>query len=217
MRPLFSLLESVGVAVVLLVLIASSVFGVEILNQAAAGAILDQIYGKVNEQPEVQSKEYIFPYALVTKVTDGDTLTVETTYATSSDQPVSQRIEYKVRLIGINTPETVDPRKAVECFGKEASAKAKEILDGKVVKLELDSSQDKFDRYGRLLAYVYVQEREETEEIFFNKYMIENGYAHEYTYESPYVFQSEFKRAQAEAETAKRGLWSDSGVGGGCN
>jgi len=129
----------------------------------------------------------------VVKVVDGDTLSVSINGKTET-----------IRLIGINTPETVDPRKPVECFGKEASNKAKELLSGKRVRLETDSTQGDRDKYGRLLRYVWLEY-----DIFFNKQMISDGYAYEYTYSKPYKYQSEFKQAEAEAKQAKRGLWAD--------
>ncbi len=160
--------------------------------------------------PGLIEKEIIFPEAMVTKVTDGDTIHVLTSIMSSSSPQSGEKTAYTVRLIGMNTPETVDPRKEVECFGREATARAKEILDGKIIKLELDPTQQKFDKYGRLLAYVYI------EDVLFNEYMIENGYAYEYTYDSPYAYQAEFKNVQSEAQTAKRGLWGDMGTGSGC-
>lgn len=131
---------------------------------------------------------------LVSRVVDGDTIEV-----------TKDGVKEKVRLIGINTPETVDPRKKVECFGKEASAHAKELLTGKQVKLVTDDTQTKYDKYGRLLAYVYSDDG-----LFVNKHMIVEGYAYEYTYTVPYIFQKEFKEAQKQAEIEGKGLW---GVG----
>lgn len=129
----------------------------------------------------------------VTKVVDGDTIDVD----------IDGEIE-RLRLIGINTPETVDPRKSVECFGREASNKAKELLLNQFVTLEADSSQGERDRYGRLLRYVYLPD-----ETNFNLYMIKAGYANEYTYSKPYRYQTRFKLAEQEARLLKRGLWAD--------
>ncbi len=109
-----------------------------------------------------------------------------------------------LRLIGIDTPETVDPRKPVQCFGKEASAKAKSLLSGKSVRLEADPTQGERDKYQRLLRYVFLEDGTN-----FDKLMISEGYAHEYTYNTPYKYQSEFKQAQKEAEASKVGLWAD--------
>jgi len=80
----------------------------------------------------------------VVSVVDGDTIKVSIDGKTTT-----------LRLIGIDTPETVDPRKLVQCFGLEASKKAKELLTGRKVRIEQDPTQDKIDKYGRLLAYVY--------------------------------------------------------------
>lgn len=129
----------------------------------------------------------------VVKVVDGDTLSVSIDGKTET-----------IRLIGINTPETVDPRKPVECFGIEASNKAKELLIGKKVRLEIDSTQGDRDKYNRLLRYVWLESG-----IFFNKQMISDGYGYEYTYSKPYKYQAEFKQAENEAKQAKRGLWAD--------
>jgi micrococcal nuclease len=131
-------------------------------------------------------------YYVVTKVIDGDTLSVDMNGAKET-----------LRLIGINTPETADPRNPVECFGKEASAKANELLSGKRVRIEKDPSQGDRDKYGRLLAYVYREDG-----LFFNKQMIEDGYAYEYTYNLPYKYQTEFKEVQRTAESGKKGLWA---------
>lgn len=129
----------------------------------------------------------------VTSVIDGDTIKVN----------IGGKVE-TLRLIGIDTPETVDPRKLVQCFGKEASEKAKELLSGKRVKLEADPTQGEYDKYNRLLRYVFLED-----ETNFNKMMILEGYAHEYTYVLPYKYQMEFKQAEKDAREAKRGLWAD--------
>lgn len=130
---------------------------------------------------------------VVSKVVDGDTIKVE----------IEGRYE-TVRLIGIDTPETVDPRKPVECFGKEASIKISELLkDGKVA-LELDNTQGDKDKYNRLLRYVFLADG-----THINNALIKQGYAHEYTYNLPYKYQSEFKTAEKDARDNKRGLWAD--------
>ena len=131
--------------------------------------------------------------ATVAYVVDGDTVDV-----------VLNGERIRVRLIGINTPETVDPRKPVECFGKEASDKAKEILkEGSAVYLEADASQTKYDRYGRFLAYIFLADGTS-----LNKLMISEGFAHEYTYRTPYKYQKEFRLAESKARSATRGLWN---------
>ena len=151
---------------------------------------------KTQQQPASVEKNMVASdsnalYSVV-KVVDGDTLKID-----------MNGKEETLRLIGINTPETVDPRKPVECFGKEASNEAKKLLTGKKVRVEKDPTQAERDKYQRLLAYVYGEDG-----LFFNKYTIEQGYAYEYTYDVPYKYQDEFKTAQRTAETAKRGLWA---------
>lgn len=129
----------------------------------------------------------------VVRVVDGDTIDVN----------IDDKIQ-RIRMIGINTPESVDPRRQVECFGKEASDKAKEMLLDKNVVLEKDLTQDEKDKYGRLLRYVKTKEG-----LFYNLEIIKLGYAYEYTYRSQYKHQNEFKNAQKTAQSKKLGLWAD--------
>lgn len=129
---------------------------------------------------------------LVVKVVDGDTL----------DVSIDGNVE-RLRLIGIDTPETVDPRKPVQCFGVEASNKSRETLLDKKVFIEGDSTQGERDKYDRLLRYVFLEDGTN-----FNLMMIKEGYAYEYTYNLPYKYQSEFKEAQKYAENNKVGLWA---------
>lgn len=132
----------------------------------------------------------------ITKIIDGDTIEVQ--------KEVEGNIEkYKVRLLGVNTPESVDPRRPVECFGKEASKYVTDNFLGEVVRLETDDSQDKYDKYDRLLAYAYTSEG-----IMINEKLIADGYAYEYTYDKPYKFQREFKELQRLAKSENLGLWS---------
>jgi micrococcal nuclease len=123
---------------------------------------------------------------LVTRVIDGDTIEIEG----------GKRVRYS----GIDTPETVDPRKPVQCFGIEASNENKKLVLGKRVKLEKDISET--DKYGRLLRYVYV------DDIFVNDYLVRNGYAYVVTFPPDVKYQQQFLEAQKEARENKRGLWS---------
>jgi micrococcal nuclease len=126
-------------------------------------------------------------------VIDGDTIDVDI-----NGEPE------KIRLIGLDTPETVDPKRPTQCFGFEASNKAKSILSGQKVKIETDPSQDLRDKYGRLLAYIFLSDG-----TLFNEMMIAEGYGHEYTYRLPYKYQKEFKAAEREAQKLRKGLWAD--------
>ena len=122
----------------------------------------------------------------VSRVVDGDTIELEN----------GQRVRY----IGIDTPETVDPRKPVQCFGKEASVKNKELLEGKTVSLEKDVSET--DKFGRLLRYVFVSD------VFVNDYLVRQGFAHSSSYPPDIKYQDQFVSAQKEAQEENRGLWS---------
>ena len=109
----------------------------------------------------------------------------------------------KVRLIGVDTPETKHPQKPVEYYGKEASAFTKKMVGGKVVKLKYDVQRR--DKYGSLLAYVYLMNG-----TFLNAEIIKKGYGHAYT-RFPFKHMEQFKQYEKEAREAKRGLWADKG------
>lgn len=169
----------------LISIIAFVIFVISCIFQAEMNGVID--LGLATTTPNM-----VGTYYNVTKVTDGDTLHI------SMDGH-----DETVRLIGINTPETVDPRRTVECFGKEASERMKEIAKGKIVRLEYDDSQALRDTYDRLLAYVYLEDGQ-----MINRKMVAEGYAYEYTYLTPYRYQSEFRDLQRLAQSAGRGLWS---------
>ena len=187
----------------------SDVVGVSPMSAASMFTIPDQtekqISGEVTKQtvkiiePEQTTEEspliyqeHEEKYYSVVKLIDGDTVNIGI---------VGEIIT--LRLIGLDTPETVHPSKPVECFGREASNKAKAVLAGKQVRIEMDPSQGTYGKYGRTLAYIYLKDG-----THFNKYMIEEGYGYEYTYDLPYKYQAEFKKAQQEAQANKRGLWA---------
>ena len=123
----------------------------------------------------------------VKRVIDGDTIELE-----NGD---------KVRYIGINTPESVDPRRPVQCFSQEAKEKNRELVEGKMVRLEKDVSEK--DRYGRKLRYVYV------DSLFINSELLKRGYATVSTVPPDISFQALFRDMESEARNEKRGLWSE--------
>jgi micrococcal nuclease len=137
--------------------------------------------------------------AKVVKVIDGDTLDVSLNGKTE-----------RIRIIGIDTPETVDPRKPVQCFGQKASDMAKEQLSNQTVQLESDPTQGERDKYGRLLRYIWLDDGSSD----FGAIMIQYGYAHEYTYNIPYKYQTKYKQLQKDAEAGKKGLWADDACAG---
>lgn len=130
--------------------------------------------------------------ARVERVVDGDTIVVS----------VGGR-EERVRFIGINTPESVDPRRPVQCFGKEASASAKALLEGRMVLLEEDESQGSRDSNDRLLRYVWLEDGR-----MANLEQVAQGFAAEYTYDTPYKYRERFRDAQRAAREGGRGLWA---------
>lgn len=129
--------------------------------------------------------------ATVSGVIDGDTITL-----------LDKR---KVRYIGIDTPETKHPIKGVECFGYEASAKNKDLVMGKTIRMKKDVSD--VDRYGRLLRYVWIDATESARMIFVNEYLVAEGYASASTFPPDVAYSSLFKKRAEEARSSKKGLW----------
>ena len=132
--------------------------------------------------------------ATVIRDIDGDTIVVN----------LDGRKE-TIRYLGINTPETVDPRKPEQCFGHEASNRMKSLLTGGRVILVASPNREDRDKYGRLLRYVELPDGTD-----LNLKMLRDGYAYEYTYGTPYSRQDKYRAAEASARAANRGLWSPS-------
>lgn len=146
------------------------------------GPLADVSRPQITLTPTLVSTSSAF---LVTRVIDGDTIELST--------------GQKVRYIGIDTPETVDPRKPVQCFGQEAKEENKKLVEGKMVRLEKDVSET--DKFGRLLRYIYV------DSVFVNDYLVRNGFSYAATFPPDVKFSQQFKAAQEEARINKRGLW----------
>ncbi len=126
----------------------------------------------------------------VVRVIDGDTIQVCCVFG--------DRV--KVRYIGVDTPETHHPMRGVEPYGMEASEANRKLVDGKKVTLDFDVQQ--FDKYGRTLAYVYLEDG-----TFVNAWLVENGYAMVMTVPPNVKYQELFLKLQREAREAGRGLW----------
>ena len=153
-----------------------------------------------DKKPAIPVKDWKNATAFkVVRIIDGDTIEVE-----QDGKPV------KVRLIGVDTPETVHPSKPVEEYGKEASRFTSNLLKGESVYLEFD--KDKTDKYGRTLAFVY----RAPDGLFVNLEIIRQGYGHAYT---KYPFNDElmtlFRYYERQAREAGRGLWGSSEAVGG--
>lgn len=126
----------------------------------------------------------------VIRIVDGDTYVLE-------DRKGSKK---KIRIIGADTPETKHPSKGKEPFGKEATFFAKKHLLGKSVRLKFEKS--KKDRYGRILAHVFL------DSIHFNKMLIDSGYAKALFFKPNFEYENTFKESEKSARSNKLGLWS---------
>lgn len=113
----------------------------------------------------------------------------------------------RVRYIGVDAPESVDPRRHAECFGKEASAFNRDLVEGKMVRLAKDISDR--DRYGRLLRFVYLQDG-----TLANELLVREGYASVATYPPDVSKEDIFRAAERMARGEKKGLWSEAACGG---
>lgn len=127
----------------------------------------------------------------VVRFDDGDTILVS-----------MEGKEEKIRFIGVDTPETKDPRKPVQCFGKAASEFTKNTIGSSRVRLEADPTNSNRDRYQRLLRYVYLPDG-----TLVNKKIIEEGYGFALT-SFPFTKMEEFRQAQKDAREHERGLWA---------
>lgn len=144
---------------------------------------------KIIEQDADKSVNKVKDLVKVTRVIDGDTIEIDG--------------GEKVRYIGIDTPETMDPRKPVQCFGVESSKKNKELVEGKTVRLEKDITDR--DKYNRLLRYVWL------DDTLINLALVKGGFAYSYSYPPDIKYQDKFVTAQKEARETKVGLWNACG------
>ena len=142
--------------------------------------------------PELRRADVGAPVRVVS-VADGDTLTVDQN---------GRRVT--VRLLGVDTPETKRPDTPVQCWGPQASEYTHGRADNQTVRLETDPTQDRVDRYGRTLAYVWLPSGS-----MLNYELLEYGHAREYTYHHrDYRYATQFRAAASEAREAHRGLWA---------
>lgn len=168
-----------------------------VLSRVSAAPAPETIEPEPSSEPAIISTT---TNALVIRAVDGDTL----------EAKLDNGQEVKVRFLGVNTPESVDPRRPVECFGKEASKHTASLVGGKRVRLVADPQADEVDKYGRLLRNIFLDDGTDV-----NAALVRDGYAYAYL-DFPLNKQRkvELARLQEEAEAAKRGLWNPESCNG---
>jgi micrococcal nuclease len=132
------------------------------------------------------------PPATVTRVVDGDTLVAR----------LGDGTEITVRLIGIDTPETVQPGTPVECGAEQASVAMRQLAEGQQVNLVSDPTQDAVDRFGRSLFYV-----DRTDGVDVGEEMLRAGWADVFVFEQDFQRLSRYRAARSEARDAEAGVW----------
>jgi len=167
-----------------------------IIGWLLAALLLTGCVSNTGSSGEASAEAYVSGrWATVTDVADGDTLELNG--------------KEKVRLIGVNTPETVKPNTEVQPYGNEASEYTKKHLQGKKVFVEVDVEPT--DRYGRTLAYVYTEapkSEADVEAYMFNATLLREGYAQLMTIQPNVKYQELFLRLQRTAREANTGLWA---------
>jgi len=145
------------------------------------------------EAPEIPRPDFSsLPVAEVVRIVDGDTVVLRLRGENTT-----------VRLIGVDTPETVHPRRPVEAYGKEASRFLTNLLAGESVYIESEPGNT-VDRYGRALGYLY----RVPDGLFVNLEIVRQGYGHAYT-KYPFSHMELFRFYESKAREAGRGLWGD--------
>lgn len=171
--------------------IAKKLLVVGVLLIASSVAVW-QSPGQKTAPPKVLQQSSIQPGFLeVLQVFDGDTIEVN-----------MNGTKEKIRLIGVDTPETQDPRKPVQCFGEAASEFTHNLIGNSRVRLEADNLSGNRDRYKRLLRYVYLPDGR-----LVNAEIIKQGYGFALL-GFPFEKMEEFKAYETEAQQANRGLWN---------
>jgi micrococcal nuclease len=158
---------------------------VGLISVIAAGNYIDVTFDFGN--PPAES------LAQVVRIIDGDTIEVQKNNKTE-----------RVRLIGVDTPETKHPERGVECFGPESTEFTRKLVSGKTVRLKADTISANKDRYNRLLRYVYVEPTNE----HLNAKLIETGHSIAYT-RFDFEKKNEFVQLEQRAKNQALGLWGE--------
>ncbi|MCK5617170.1 thermonuclease family protein [Candidatus Pacearchaeota archaeon] len=172
-----------------------------VLMILAGAGVIPQGWGLLSEfviqnadKIEVTQESFNGYDAHVVRVIDGDTIEVKLV-----DTPEALEV---LRLIGVDTPETVHPSMPVQFFGLEATRYTKQLCFGRSVRLHLQKNGPRRGKYGRLLVYVELDGGK-----ILNEKIIENGYGYSYT-KYPHEYTDKYNALQLEAKTTKRGLWA---------
>ncbi|MCF6092779.1 thermonuclease family protein [Microaerobacter geothermalis] len=158
-----------------------------LLGGTSPGCSSKQMEGNYRDGPTIPEEKV---KVKVIRVVDGDTFVIDG--------------NQRVRLIGIDTPESVDPRRPVEFYGKEASQFSKKMLEGKEIYLVKGTTP--VDKYNRILAWVWLLDG-----TFVNGELVRQGYAQVYTFKDNPEYAQYLLNLQREAREAGRGLWSENG------
>ena len=151
-------------------------------------------------------KENTVCKARIKRVVDGDTAII--TFLTDEGTPYKDE---RLRFIGVNTPETVDPHRPVQYYGKEASDFTKKELKDKTIWVQTDAGVR--DRYDRLLGYIWLKEpkdldsEREVRSKMFNARLLLEGYAQTMTIQPNVRYSEMFVKFQREARESGKGLW----------
>ncbi len=169
--------------------------GVAYIHKQSSSFFSQNREEKTELQKGTDFSDVDFVRARFVRVVDGDTLVVNI-----------GGVQERVRLVGVDAPETVTSHKEAECFGEESKGfLARELEEQDYVYLEFDDASGRRDRHGRLLAHVFNHDAQN-----LNLKIIEQGYAREYTYrEQDYLHREDYRGAQQQAKRHQRGFWRD--------
>jgi len=189
--------QLIGFLITVFVLIGTVLVQNAYFEQSSTGAESASLPPSPDPSPSVLSAStsaQLGSLYKIVKVVDGDTIKVDIDGTTET-----------VRLVGINSPETVDPRNPVECMGSQATLNMKTLVENQQVHLESDPTQSDRDRYGRLLRFVFLPDGRDV-----GKVQIAAGFAYESLYSSkPHRYRDAYVEAQSSAQHALRGLWNE--------
>lgn len=159
-----------------------------LVGAALCAVLISGACGRSGAQPQP-----VAPNATVLRAVDGDTIDVRS----------DERARLRVRIIGLDSPETHRPNVSVGCGGPEASDFARRTLEGRRVALVMDPNGDSTDRYGRTLAAVFLPDGTN-----FSVLSVSQGYAHAYVFaHRPSPWSTEIQAAEDDARAHSRGLW----------